>query len=322
MPTFDNKANANVNSDGLNEADEMNLYQPNPQLDAPFGYSDLEWLYRKQDVDGSSLNSRLAQLAPISFTNTIDGQRRRRLYSIDTWETNNFVWANDNPVTATFPNGFPNNSRFGSNANTSFKVVNTATPSLAQRDKKVNLNYPLPLSNDPDEPVRKKWITDAYYLLKTILPPLAVDSPEELAQLSQYVINIIDFRDTDSTMTHWVNPDVYFRPATATLPPILVPAANKLNTDIALDQYGMESTPIAINEVLAYSFRAQGGGATPGPTPTPRFFIELVNTLPPPASGITGTPNNACVIDLSGFLSNGTSVTNPWDNACWDLVFT
>ena len=37
-----------VNSDGLNEADEMNLYLPNPQLDSPFGYADLEWLYRQQ----------------------------------------------------------------------------------------------------------------------------------------------------------------------------------------------------------------------------------------------------------------------------------
>ena len=75
----------------------MNLYSPNPLLDSPFGPSDLEWLYRQQDVDGATLTSRLSQLAPISFTNTIDGQRRRRLFALDSWETNNFVWANDNP---------------------------------------------------------------------------------------------------------------------------------------------------------------------------------------------------------------------------------
>ena len=75
----------------------MNLYVPNAQLDSPFGYGDLEWLYRQQDVDGSSLVSRLAQLAPISFSNPVDGQRRRRLYALDSWETNNFVWTNDNP---------------------------------------------------------------------------------------------------------------------------------------------------------------------------------------------------------------------------------
>ena len=61
----------------------MNLYTPNPLLDSPFGPGDLEWLYRQQDVDGASLSSRLSQLAPISFTNAIDGPRRRRLFALD-----------------------------------------------------------------------------------------------------------------------------------------------------------------------------------------------------------------------------------------------
>ncbi len=98
FPTYDFKVNVDrIRSDGLNEADEMNLYTPNPLLDSPFGPSDLEWLYRQQDVDGATLSSRLAQLAPISFTNELDGQRRRRLFALDSWEPNNFVWANDNP---------------------------------------------------------------------------------------------------------------------------------------------------------------------------------------------------------------------------------
>ncbi len=54
----------------------MNLYRPDPLLDSAYGPADLEWLYRSQDIDGSSLSSRLANLAPISFTNTIDGPRR------------------------------------------------------------------------------------------------------------------------------------------------------------------------------------------------------------------------------------------------------
>ena len=221
LPTYDDSVNGKVNSDGLNEADEMNLYVPNAQLDSPFGYGDLEWLYRQQDVDGSSLVSRLAQLAPVSFSNPVDGQRRRRLYALDSWETNNFVWTNDNPG-----NVFPNNGSFTATQDASFLQLSAnlgllpangiptptqpglPTPSLAHRDKKINLNYPLPVSNDPNEAVRKKWINDTYYMLKAILPPLAVDSPEELAQLSQFVINIIDFRDPDATMTHWVNPDV------------------------------------------------------------------------------------------------------------------
>src|SRR5262249_19715278 len=136
LPTYDSRVNSLVRSDGMNEADELNLYTINTHVDSPFGPGDLEWLYRQQDVDGASLTSRLAQLAPVSFTNTIDGQRRRRLFALDSWETNNFVWANDNPL-----GSFPNNSRFAVGQNASFlqTSVNTglvhATPSLAHRDK-------------------------------------------------------------------------------------------------------------------------------------------------------------------------------------------
>ena len=146
-------SNANVRSDGLNEADEMNLYSPNALLDSPFGPADLEWLYRQQDVDGATLTSRLSQLAPISFTNGLDGLRRRRLFALDSWETNNFVWANDNPG-----NVFPNNQLVSPTAARARRFDNSWThelrqrhhavdrvdrpPSLAQRDKKINLNYP------------------------------------------------------------------------------------------------------------------------------------------------------------------------------------
>ena len=151
-------------------------------------------------------------MAPVSFTNTIDGQRRRRLFAVESWESNQFVWANDNPQ-----NAFPFNSRFAPTANASFATASAAEnrvvrwggfPSLAHRDQKINLNYPLPVSNDPNEPVRQKWISDTYQILQAIFLPRAVDTPEEVAQLSQFVINIVDFRDPDCTMTHRHNPDV------------------------------------------------------------------------------------------------------------------
>ena len=328
LPTYDPSVNGKVNSDGLNEADEMNLYVPNAQLDTPFGYSDLEWLYRQQDVDGGSLASRLAQLAPVSFTNPVDGQRRRRLFALDSWEMNNFAWTNDNPG-----NVFPNNSRFTFNLtpppypqDASFAQLGLnlgnptlAAPTIVHRDKKINLNYPLPVSNDPNEAVRQKWISDTYQTLKAILPPRSVDTAEELAQLSQYVNNIIDFRDTDATMTHWQNPDVFLRTSTAGASPYLVlAAAYTSTTDVPLDQYGMEYNPIAINEVMAYSFAS---------TPTTnRFFIELVNTLTSPelgtptAAGLGNGSNNASVLDLAGFQPSGAAT--PWDGGCWDLVFT
>ena len=173
-----------------------------------------------------------------SFTNGFDGARRRRLFALDSWDLNSFRWTNDNPVQPTFvlnaagnltqvlapfPDEQPVHGEYergisdglrgdglrGTTAGLGITgIAGLETPGLAQRDKKINLNYPLPVSNDSNEPVRQKWINDAYQLLKSILPPKAVDTPEELAQLSQYVINIVDFRDPDSTMTHWQNPDV------------------------------------------------------------------------------------------------------------------
>ena len=79
------------------EADEMNLYGSS-SFDMPYGPSDLEWLYRLQDVDGATLNSRLAKLAPVSFLNPGDGLTRRRLFSTDAWDLTGFVYANDNPA--------------------------------------------------------------------------------------------------------------------------------------------------------------------------------------------------------------------------------
>jgi hypothetical protein len=316
-PTYDFSVNSNphVLSDGLNEADEMNLYSPDPNSDAPFGPGDLDWLYRQHDVDGAKLSSRLSQLAPISFNNGPDGTRRRRLFSLDSWELNNFVWTTDNPG-----NTFPNNQRFGPAQNASFSTLGLPMQaSLAHRDKKINLNYPLPVSNDPDEPVRQKWISETYQFLKRVLPPRAVDTPEELAQLSQFVINIIDFRDPDCTMTRFRNPDVvlvlgsvvtsaganvyappklYF--SNAAIPPPVPPAPAPIVLNPAgLDQFGMEYNPIAINETMAYSFlRKVVTGTTATATATPRFFVELVNTLTaavvPP-----GSTTNASLIDLS-----------------------
>jgi large repetitive protein len=96
----------------------------------------------------------------------------------------------------------------GSNNGNPLSSVQVQTPSLAHRDRKINLNFPLPVSNDPAEPVRQKWCRETYQMLKAILPPASVDTPEELAALSQFVVNIIDFRDADCAMTRFVNTDL------------------------------------------------------------------------------------------------------------------
>ncbi len=320
----------NSRSDGLNEADEMNLYNVDTNLDAPYTHSDLEWLYRRHDVDGRSLTSRLARLAPVSFQNGQDDLARRRMFAIDAWEPNSFVWANDNPTGI-----FPDNHRFTANANASMANINGVTPALAQRDRKINLNMPLPVSNDPDEPVRRKWIGDAYLLMKTVLPPRAVDTPEELAQLGQYLVNLIDYRDTDCAVTRWTNPDVLLVPAQASgntmtpKRPYLVSSTASVTQSVPLVQYGMEHNPIAINEVLAYSYARHLGGSPPTPTPTGqptgRFFIELVNTLSLSKTAHNASAvDNAAVIDLSGYASSSTGapLPNPYDGGCWDMVFT
>ena len=353
FPTYDFQINHLVHSDGLNEADEMNLYSPNPLLDSPFGPTDLEWLYRQQDVDGASLSSRLAQLAPVSFSNGLDGPRRRKLFSQQSSDLNNFVWTNDNPNGA-----FSTNSSFVTSPlvaqNASFGQLTTTlnaaagapanpivmpTPTLAQRDKKINLNYPLPVSNDPNEPIRQKWIGDTYQLLKFILPPKAVDTPEEKAQLSQFVINIVDFRDPDCTMTHWVNPDVMLTglvsvsttvpPPTAAVPTtqpylcfipqggIPATAAGVTSQYAQLDQYGMEYNPVAINEALAYSFFYNTGAAAP--VQANRFFVELVNTLTTPESATVAGAFDSCKIDLGGFQY---LLGDPYSGGSWDIVIT
>jgi hypothetical protein len=328
-----------------NNPDEMNPYQPS-EYDAPFGPTDLEWLYRQQDIDGTSLSSRLADLAPVSFLNKRDGLFRRRLFSTDSWERTNFVFAHDNPDGA----AFSNNSRFPAfNAANSAAVNATLaarpdltnaslltldnlnspaqpapyyyaptglspTPAIAHGDRKINLNFPLPHSHNPREPVRQKWIAETYALLKTILPPQAVDTSEELAALSQFVVNIIDFRDPDNSVTIFTNHDIELVPAqvdTTTPLPTFTPPKIQFSTATTtnyLEQYGMEYNPIALNEVLGLQYNYADPAKAPAQdrnAPVNRLIIELVNTLTRDATGGNSPPtpanHNPSDLDLKGW---------------------
>src|SRR5262249_23304150 len=82
------------------------------------------------------------------------------------------------------------------------------------------------------------------------------------------------------------------------------------NPDLNLVQYGMEYCPIALNEVLAYSFLRKVPGATSG-VATNRIFIELANTLTEAAH------STASDLDLSGWdivilPDNVTTRPDPW----------
>ncbi len=266
------------------EADEMNLYHPG-QYDDPFGNEDLEWLYRYQDVDGQHLYSRLAQLAPVSFL--ANGVKNRRLFSVDSWEPTTYSMSTLSPpslsmggVSYLYTSSIGNTtSNGGIEAMSNTGGVYLTTPPLAQRNRRINLNFPLPVSNDPMEPVRQKWIFETYQLMKQMLPQTATDTTYELAQLSQFLVNVIDFRDPDSTVTVFQNPDLIWTPPTGGTPARLAINVGGANTvSVPLVQYGMEYQPIAINEVLAFQFNAKNP-QTKADSPNKRFFFELVNTL-------------------------------------------
>jgi hypothetical protein len=389
------------------EADEMNLYSAN-LYDAPFGPSDLEWLYRKQDVDGASLDSRLRQLAPVSFLNDADGYTRRRMFSTDAWDLNTYSYANDNPAKLNlYDHDFSSNSRWSLFTSASLANMNASpggvfagyqnplmlnppdtsttpirpdvsnpgvfpagtvdakrssypantllppvqTPSVAHRGRKINLNYPVPISNDPVEPVRQKWVRETYQMFKSILPPQAVDTPEELAALSQYVVNIIDFRDPDCSSTRFVNTDIMVVPADGENPSYVIyadrvppPSSNCYfhafdpriqeaqqrgdvtffgamkvkdkdtgNTNAAsfLVQHGMEYSPLAINEVLATQYPINAHDAATNPPTT-----GIASTLKRLAVELTNTLTDDGTV--GGATSTSDFTRDDLDG--WDMI--
>ena len=346
-----------------NDPDEMNLYHPNRD-DAPFGPHDLEWLYRQGDVDGQSLDSRLKDLAPISFVQSDDADVRRKLFADASWDRIEASFAHDNPAAlgnvynptlpaASQPLSWPYlgpadparapsdrqrlpqyNARFPGNLSASIDAMtakNTGlgvfTPQVFQGGRRINLNHPLPHSYNPFEPVRQKWITETYETLKLILPPQALDTPQEVAKLGQFVVNIVDFRDPDNAITIWQNPDIVHRPARlvggVNIPPSIHleyqadgnPDANFILdedgdgnldedgdglVDNRLTHYGMEFQPVALNEVLGFQSKfgdpASSGTATTQNYKANVLMIELVNTLT--AAGHGSTASN---LDLQGW---------------------
>ncbi len=256
------------------------------------------------------------------------------------------------------------------NSNT-YQLPPIGQPAIGSRDRKINLNYPLPVSNDPAEPVRQKWIRETYQYFKAVLPPQAIDTPQELAQLSQFVVNIIDFRDPDCSSTRFVNTDLMVLPATATAhsqllfadrgvpvsassptqfihypfdPTIydeqvrayqprygnpLAPGNDANNNPFVIGlqsdwsskmtvsagpppvigeflvQHGMEFSPLALNEALAYQYQP---AAANGPNPVARLAIEVANMLTDDGTaqaGATTTDNSES--DLT------TAMLDGWD---------
>jgi hypothetical protein len=290
----------------LNEDFQINLYAATPYDDL-FTNSDLEWLYRQGDPDFSGLDSRLGRL--VSSFNGVGGLTQRRLFSTDSWEPIHYA-----------PD--PSNANF---------YVAGNMPSIAHGGRKVNLNYPLPPSGNPREAFRLKWCRETYDMLKRVIYPnagwpLPLPNPQtgltpppgmtnsefalRLAELGQYVVNIVDFRDPDATMTRFVNPDLDELAAESGTDvdgdgSNFSPAGVALNTTGTgtLVQWGMEYLPIALNEVLAYQFTRRDLNASPQDQETKRLFLEIVNMLTEDADGNdpSGKGGKASDLDLKGW---------------------
>ncbi|MFM7319739.1 MAG: hypothetical protein ACKO5E_22555, partial [bacterium] len=174
------------------------------------------------------------------------------------------------------------------------------TPSIAAGDRRINLNFPLPAYDyqaPPTiarhlEPTRLKWLRETYQMMLRVLPPKAVDTALEKAQVAQYLVNLIDFRDPDGVMTLFtaIDPNtgalghgLYETIATAGQPSQVVEGVPPLYAAPAnskpLNLWGMEYQPVALNEVMAYEFKYWGNDGKGTEASQRRLFIELVNTL-------------------------------------------
>ena len=145
------------------------------------------------------------------------------------------------------------------------------------------------------------------------------------------MINIIDFRDPDCTMTHWQNPDVLLvpgqpanpsgsAPTPATAPTLVLASSNPANA-IPLDQYGMEYNPVALNEVLAFSYAYYQGRRLAGQPVLRRAgqHADAVVLRGLAAAGGGTNPPDPSILDLGGFQY---TPGDPYSGGCWDLVFT
>ena len=84
----------------------------------------------------------------------------------------------------------------------------------------------------------------------------------------------------------------------------------------------MEYNPVALNEVLAFSYAYYHGVGSQAN----RFFVELVNTLTQSSfAALTSLPSGGAnppdpsMLDLGGFQY---TAGDPYSGGCWDLVFT
>ena len=145
----------------------------------------------------------------MSFTNGLDGARRRRLFALDSWDLNNFSLderqpgsadvqyeRDDGNVTQTLA-AVPTNSRFTPGTNGGSQSAGLLRrrgwPSGTRRSTSIiRCRFP----TIPTSRCGRNGSTTRISFSSRCCRPRRWTRPRSWRQLSQYVINIVDFRDT------------------------------------------------------------------------------------------------------------------------------
>ena len=169
------------------------LTQANPPTDSPFTLAELERVLRQFDADAPSLPPRLAGLLDDY------AQRSRMTITTDSWDTpalTGDAMTKVEDFMKTFPNPtFP--SPLGGIYTNDALVYSVLSPDISA-GLKFDINRPItcPPATSLNASLAKAYCKHLYTLL------VALGQPANAAT-AQWAVNVLDFRDADSTMTRF-----------------------------------------------------------------------------------------------------------------------
>ncbi|MEI6367528.1 MAG: hypothetical protein WCP23_10610, partial [Planctomycetota bacterium] len=173
------------------------LTQANPPTDSPFTLAELERVLRQFDADAPSLPPRLAGLLDDY------AQRSRMTITTDSWDTpalTGDAMTKVEDFMKTFPNPtFP--SPLGGISAGVARVYSVLSPDITA-GLKFDINRPITCPPAPslNASLSKAYCKHLYTLLVALDPN---DAGSTKTQKAQWAVNVLDFRDADSTMTRF-----------------------------------------------------------------------------------------------------------------------
>ena len=173
------------------------LTQANPPTDSPFTLAELERVLRQFDADAPSLPPRLAGLLDDY------AQRSRMTITTDSWDTpalTGDAMTKVEDFMKTFPNPmFP--SPLGGLYTNAALVYSVLSPDITA-GLKFDINRPITCPPAPslNASLSKAYCKHLYTLLVALDPN---DAGSTKTQKAQWAVNVLDFRDADSTMTRF-----------------------------------------------------------------------------------------------------------------------